>query len=462
MPDRQWKLDALISGAGVRRSVPVRMVDDSLMVDDIAVPIASIYWVARRASMLLVFAGESSLALKGPVRDLDAVWRELDFVVDQTEVRRHLVRRLGHEVVLFSAAAAVTGSLDGQAVRGLFVVTATRHGLHMFAGEDHQTLSWPVDQAEPIPGTEDRPEGSARLIKGLDELTIRYLYSEEVNALVGVAMAEPPEKPRSESLEMFTRSEVAPPATADLPEFSLAAGSLAEVAARAAANIPGETAAHAGIELPFFETHFLELGELALGPLLLRKSAAKSATNLAKAVRALDAEGLKSDSEAAISAVADRIVTVYGIELARIRRGQAQKVGRDSSQVSNDRLALETILHQPFVLLWSRFEGLAEQQSDLLESIAELDVAHPDTSEDEVRAAADEWRASLVRLDSGYEGAWREMVEEIENMWSSVLLPRLVSAQNPRAGRSASRIQLAVLAVITVVLVATLVVFAAT
>ncbi|MEN8145303.1 MAG: hypothetical protein ABFS14_10175 [Gemmatimonadota bacterium] len=462
MPDKQWQLDALVSGAGVRRSVPVRMSDGSLLVDDMAVPIGSVYWVARRATMLLVFAGESSLALKGAPRDLDALWRELDSVVDQTEVRRNLVRRLGHEVVLFSAAAAVLGTLDGQAVRGLFVVTATRHGFHMFAGETHQTLAWPVDTVQPIPGPDDRPEASARLIKGADELTIRYLYPEEVSALVDVAQAEPPAKPRSESLEMFTRSEVAPPATADLPEFSLAAGSLAEVAARAAANIPGETAAHAGIEPPFFETLFLELGEIALGPLLLRKSAAKSATNLAKAVRALDAEGLKTDSEAAISAVVDRILTVFGIELARVRRDQGQKVGRDTSQVANDRLALETILQEPFVRLWSRFEGLAEQQDGLLESVAELDVAHPDSSEDEVRAAADEWRASLARLDSGYEGAWREMVEEIENMWSTVLLPRLVAARTPGLSRSANWIQIAVLAVITVALVATLVVFAAT
>ncbi len=95
MPDKEWQLDALISGAGVRRSVPVRMIDGSLAVDDIAVPIGSVYWVARRASMLLVFAGESSVALKGPARDLDALWRELDSVVDQTEVRRHLVQRLG-------------------------------------------------------------------------------------------------------------------------------------------------------------------------------------------------------------------------------------------------------------------------------------------------------------------------------------------------------------------------------
>ena len=39
-----------------------------------------------------------------------------------------------------------------------------------------------------------------------------------------------------------------------------------------------------------------------------------------------------------------------------------------------------------------------------------------------MHGAAEEWRAAMVRLDRGYEGAWREMVEEIERAWSTDLL----------------------------------------
>jgi len=251
---------------------------------------------------------------------------------------------------------------------------------------------------------------------------------EEVVALATTARkARPGAAASPPALELFTRKEVGPPQAAELPEFSLAAGSLQAVADRAAANVPGELQSRALLPTDFFELHFLELGEIALGPLLLRKSAAGGADSLQRAVVSMDAAGLQADTRAAVANATDRTLAVYAEQLERLL---AMKAGngrgdRDSRIDEEERERLMERMQAPFERLWMRFEGLEEQQEKLLGRLEDFDQGSPGEEDPELVEAADEWRATLGRLDSGYEAAWRELVEEIEKTWSTSLLPRL-------------------------------------
>jgi hypothetical protein len=111
----------------------------------------------------------------------------------------------------------------------------------------------------------------------------------------------------------------------------------------------------------------------------------------------------------------------------------------------------------PFDRLWERFGDLAEQESELRQQIADLDIGHPDQDDSEMHGTAEQWRAAMVRLDRGYEGAWREMVEEIERAWSTDLLLRLEKVGQLPSRRIPEWAQLAALAVITLLLAVVLV-----
>jgi hypothetical protein len=113
----------------------------------------------------------------------------------------------------------------------------------------------------------------------------------------------------------------------------------------------------------------------------------------------------------------------------------------------------------PFHRLWERFGDLEEQETELSRRIVELEEGPPDEDEAEVLDAAEQWRAAMSRLDGGYEGAWREMVEEIERAWSTDLLPRLDRVGRTEPRRVPEWVQLAGLAAVTLLLAVLLVFF---
>ncbi len=453
------QLDVFVQGEGVRRGLSVAVTDDALICGDITIPFEEVFWLTRRAGLLLVLGRNQSVALRGSRPQLDQVMRSLEARVDQTAIRRRIVQELGHEVVLFSAGCAAAGTLRDESVRGLCVAAATRRGIHLFTGEEHFVVSWPVREARrkeaAQPGSGDMLELEGEQLR----LVLRYLFPEEIGAVLTVATVEPEAAGKEGPLELFSRSEVAPPTQAELPEFSLAAGSLQEVAERAAANVPGELRTRALLAPHFFELHFLELGEIALGPLLLRKSAASSAGSLERAIRAMNAAGLQEDTRAAVTTAADRLVGAYHTELTRIaaQKKAPSRMERELSFSGLMRRELAARMQAPFDELWSRFEELAAQEESLAARLAHFDASPPDEETEALDEAAAEWRATLARLDRGYEAAWREMLEEIERTWSAVLLSRLARVGAVQRSRMPEWIQLSILAVITLILVAVVV-----
>ncbi len=455
--------DVFVEGSGVRRGARVTVAGVALLCDELMVPYGEVFWVSRRKGMLLVFAGRATLAIKGSPPELDGLYKLLTARVDLSELRRRIVRQLGHEVVLFTAGCAVSGMLEGEKVGGLCVAAVTRRALYLLSGDRQLTLVWPARAASRRPARKaesgDRDDDYLVVGRPGTSLTVRYLFPEELGAVLYAASQEPPAGTEGRPLELFSRGEVSPPPQAELPPFSLAAGSLHEVAERAAANVPGELQLKAGMREYFFETHFQELGEIALGPLLLRKSAAGGAYSLEKAIEAMNSGGLREDTRAAVSTAADRLAAVYSDELARVSASRGVGLTGERGLVLSEagRSELLERMQGPFDRLWQRFGDLQEQETELRQRIAELEAGHPDQDDSVLHEAAEEWRGAMIRLDRGYEGAWREMVEEIERSWSTDLLPRL-----ERVGRHEGRnipewVQLAVLGALTLLLAAILV-----
>ncbi len=462
MKDAAVTLDLFVEGRGVVRGARVSPRPGGLSLGDATIAWSDLFFVSRRSGMLLLFGSDGGVAAKGRSEALDRLDEWIGRAVDQSELRRRLVRQLGHEVVLFTAGCAASGEIDGRPVRGLFVTAATRRALYLISGREQWTLAWPVDRVKRELARPGEPGGDALVLARADSrVQLRYLFPEEVIAVATAARQAPAPRPaESPALEMFRRKEVEPPRQADLPEFSLAAGSLQAVAERAAANIPGELQARALMPPDFFEEHFRELGELALGPLLLRKSAAGRADSLRRAVAAMDAAGLQEDTRAAIATAAERTLGAW--EEQRDRLLAMKRGGRGTRDPGTadpgTRAQLAGRLQAPFERLWVRFEGLLDQQDRLLGLLEEFEEGPPGRDDADVRDAADEWRATLGRLDSGYEGAWRELVEEVEKAWSTELLPELARLAAADAEELPEWIKLAVLGVITLFIAAALVI----
>lgn len=458
------KTDVFIEGSGVRRSARLTVAGVALLCDELMVPYGEVFWLSRRKGMLLLFAGRATLAIKGTAEELDGLYHQLTARIDLTELRRRIVRQLGHEVVLFTAGCAASGEIEGEKVGGLYVAAATRRALYLMSRDRQLEVSWPARAASRRPAKKadsgERDDDYLVIGKADTSLTVRYLFPEELGAVLYAASHEPPEGAEHRSLELFSRGEVSPPPQAELPPFSLAAGSLQEVAERAAANVPGELQARVGMRDYFFETHFQELGEIALGPLLLRKSAAGGAYSLEKAIDAMNSGGLQEDTRAAVATAADRLAEVYEEELDRVAASRGLDLSADPRDLALGEAGRAFLLERmqgPFDRLWERFADLAGQESELRERIAELDAGHPDQDDSEVHGAAEQWRAAMIRLDRGYEGAWREMVEEIERAWSTDLLVRLEKVGQMERRRIPEWLQLTALAVVTLLLAAVLV-----
>ena len=455
--------DVFVEGTGVRRGARVTVAGVALLCDELMVPYGEVFWVSRRKGMLLLFAGRATLAIQGLPPELDQLYQLLTERVDLSELRRRIVRQLGHEVVLFTAGCAASGTIEGEKVGGLYVAAVTRRAIYLMSGDRQLAVAWPARAASRRPAkkaeSEERDDDYLVVGKADTSLTIRYLFPEELGAVLYAASQEPPPDSESRPLELFSRGEVSPPPQAELPPFSLAAGSLHEVAERAAANVPGELQVKVEVRDYFFETHFQELGEIALGPLLLRKSAAGGAYSLDKAIEAMNSGGLQEDTRAAVATAADRLASVYADELERVADSRGVDLTGDRELALGDagRANLLERMQGPFDRLWERFGDLREQETDLHRRIADLEAGHPDQDDSELHATAEEWRAAMVRLDRGYEGAWREMVEEIERAWSTDLLPRLERVGQIERSRIPEWAQLAVLAAVTLLLAAVLV-----
>lgn len=500
-------LDAWIEGEGVRRKQPVRVDGDGLRVGDVLLPHDSIYWTSRRSGLLMVFGEEHTAAAQGPRQRLDALARTLEREAARIGRRHRLPEEVAREVVVCTAGVAAVGSVGGREIRGLRLAAFTRSGLHLVSRGDCSVLAWPADEFRPFSvERKGRVQEALHIRSSEDHVRLLYLFPEErrtARRLAGFADGEPaparrrPARPRpsggteeaeptgveaaeppgveavesagveagrpegpapdreepARSLELFARGEVAHPVRAELPQLHQAAAALAEASETAARQLTGDESRRADLGLPFFETHLLELGEISLGPLLLRKSAASTADSLRRAVEAMDAGELQTDTRAAVENAAERLVDVYHRELTRwVNRKRAPaRVEDEHGLTVEERRALRERLLSSVEELAPRFRELEERQSELLRRLVELEEAPPEAEaeEAEMEKALARWQRSLRRVDAAFEAGWHGLVGEIVDAWQDRFVPSLAEVAGMRRRRLPEWLRLVLLALAT-------------
>ena len=459
---REFVLDVLVDGSPVRRSARVAYSEAHLRVDDQQVALDSVFWVSRRAGLVLLFARRVTIAVLGKGGDLEELARAVERGSDRA-AQRSLLQPLTREVVVCTAGTAVSGSIGDTRVSGLHLAVFTQQGLHLFAGSRSHSLEWPVSRVGELgsaPG--ERGRSGLRLTSEQVSLTLRYLFPEEIQAVARVATRAPERAPEPErSLEMFAKGEVAPPPPARLPEFAVSSEVLTEACETAARRVRVDPTLDRRFGDGFFDRHFQDLGEIALGPLMLRKSAAAGASSLARAVEALDADRLREDAVAAFRGAGDHLFEVYGGEIERLvaeRRIDREATEAIRSSVA-DRDHVDGSLDSVVRVLDPTFERVLARQHLLLQRLQAYEHAPPDTDETGVEEAADEWRCDLLALDRAYGAAWSEVLEEMAEMWSERFLPRFVRLSAIPRRRLSEGARLAILATVTFFVVAAIAVW---
>lgn len=533
-PGRLEGVDVLVQGEGVRRQVPLEVDDGGLRFGEMDLPYRSIYWTSRRAGLLMIFAADRTLAVKGSRDALDELARRLER--GRGRRRSGLPASLAEEVIVCTAGTAVVGRIAGREASGLRVAVLTRRGLHLLDGREELRLGWPVDAARVVehPGSGPREE-ALLLEKDGEPIRLLYLFPEELQSAVRLATTEPegerlgdgparlrlelderrpveegsvdeasvdeasgepgrgrgradgsrsagggqadaPEAgadadapdardggrpPRGsgdgESLELFARREVAGPVQPELPPFRLSVSALQEKAEAAIGRIAREPVRKAGLGPHFLETHFLELGEVALGPLLLRKSAATSAGSFVRVVEAMDGEELQEDTRAAVSNAANRLIEVYGEQLDRLvsaKRAPA-RVEEEYRLEMEEEEEIRLRLQSPFERLIPVLRELEERQEELRDRLREVEEGPPGADDPDLGDVGERWKRTMRRVEHEFEDALDDLLDELVEVWDGRLLPRLADVGTMRRRRVPEWVRLALLAGVTLLAAAT-------
>ncbi len=465
-----FAVDAFLEGDRLRRGVQLQVEDDRLSYDDVALSLDEVFWVSRRAGLLLVFARGYIAAFRASDDRLDDLNRTIDARLDVEALRAAALEPLAWESVVCSAGVAITGAVEdgrtrngaanGRPLKGLFVAVFTRQALHLFAREEAFRVPWPVAVARETTGEPRQARPALELERGDTALRILYLRPEEISAILEVAEAAPPEPAgQEEAIEMFARREVAGPTPARLPEFTTSTETIREQAEKQAATLPSDLPMRVGLPDNFLADHFQELGETALGPLLFRKSAASRARSLAKAVEAMDASALQEDARAATLNSLGRLTEAYDRELSRLLQGKrrAQKLGVELAVSEALRDSLQRRFLAPVHDLTPQFQRLEHAQAELRLRLERLEEGPPEAEESELDEAADEWHSALVLVDLDFAAAWQELLPEIGVAWSESLLPALAEAAAAPRQRVPEWVKLLVIGLITTIIVAAVV-----
>jgi uncharacterized damage-inducible protein DinB len=456
---REFVLDVLVDGKPVQRATRVVLEEAALVVDGNELPLDTVFWVSRRAGLMLLFGRERTLAVLGGSADLEELARGVERGSDRA-AQRSLLQPLTREVVVCTAGTAVSGTIGEKKISGLHLAVFTQRGLHLFAGSRSHSLEWPVERVSEIdsaPGTHGR--GGLRLTGPAVSLTLRYLFPEEIQAVAKVAVLAPePAEESAAAIEMFAKGEVAPPPTADLPEFALSSEALRAACEAAAARVPASQALKERLGPAFFERHFQDMGEIALGPLMLRKSAAAATGSLSRAVEALDAEQLREDAGAAFRAASDHLFHVFGtiVQSLAVERRLDRATLAEVTATPDERERLATTFERVSDELGAALEPVLARQHILLQRLQATEHAPPEAEDDSLEEAAEAWRAEILTLDRAYGAVWSDVVVEIADIWTERLIPRLNHIATLRGRRLSENARLAILASVTFTVVAVL------
>lgn len=454
---KAYRFDVHLAGERVRPQVSVVCTPAGVHFEDRQIPLASVFWVSRRAGLILVFARRHTVAFFGDSGDLEDFARNVERGSDVAG-RRSLLRPLTADVVVCTAGTEITGRIGDAPLEGLYLAVFTRRGLHLFAEEHEYTLSWPTEHAAETPA-DARGDGRPvlELAKGDASFEIRYLFPEEIRAVLEVAGTVPAPPDTDDALELFDKGEVARPLRARLPDFSVGADTLQQVCEAAVDRVRIDPSIGESFDRRYFERHFRTLGEIALGPLMLRRSAALEADSVAGAVQAMDAEQMRQDVIAAFHGVAEELVRVYGAEVQAVVR--SRRLDRDKGEKARSAAegpALRNAMSKHIAALDPAFDATLARQQLLLQQLHARDLAPPEAEEAGVERAMRAWTDEVTKLDRAYVSAAAAALVEIGALWSDRMIPGLRALAALRARRLSKRGRWAILAIVAFFAVAAL------
>ena len=455
---KAYRFDVRPAGEHVRPQVPVVCTPAGIHFEDRRIPLPSVFWVSRRAGLVLVFARRHTVAFFGESGDLEDFARSVERGSDVAG-RRSLLRPLAADVVVCTAGTEIAGTIGETPLDGLYLAVFTRRGLHLFAEDHEYTLRWPTDHAAE---TTDDAHGDAHggahgagrpvleLGKGDASFGIRYLFPEEIRAILQVAGTVPAPPDTDEALEMFGKGEVARPLRAPLPDFSVGADTLQRVCEAAVDRVRIDPSIGESFDRRYFDRHFRTLGEIALGPLMLRRSAALEADSVVGAVQAMDAEQMRQDAIAAFRGVTEELVRVYTAEVQAVVR--TKRLDRDKGEkalAAAGEPALRETTSKYIGALNPAFDAALARQQLLLQQLHARDLAPPEAEEASVQEAIRAWTNEVTKLDRAYVSAAAAALLEIGALWSDRMIPGLRALAALRARRLSKRGRWAILAIVT-------------
>ncbi len=446
---KAYRFDVHLAGEAVRPRVSVVCTAAGIHFEDRQVPLASVFWVSRRAGLILVFARRHTVAFFGDSGDLEDFARNVERGSDMAG-RRSLLRPLAADVVVCTAGTEIAGTIGDAPLDGLYLAVFTKRGLHLFAEEHEYTLSWPTAHAAETTA-DARGDGRPllELAKGDATFEMRYLFPEEIRAVLQVAGTVPAPPDAADALEMFDKGEVARPPRARLPDFSVGADTLQRVCGAAVDRVRIDRSIGESFDRRYFERHFRTLGEIALGPLLVRRSAALEADSVAGAVQAMDAEQLRQDAGAAFRGVAEEVVRVYSAEVEAVVR--TKRLGRDKGEkalAAVEEPALREAMSKHIDAVKPAFDAALARQQLLLQQLHARDLAPPEAEEASVEEAIRAWTDEVTKLDRAYVSAAAAALLETGSLWSDRMIPGLRALAALRARRLSKRGRWAILAVV--------------
>lgn len=445
---KAYRFDVRLAGEPVRPQVSVVCTPAGVHFEDRQIPLASVFWVSRRAGLILVFARRETVAFFGESGDLEDFARSVERGSDVAG-RRSLLRPLAADVVVCTAGTEITGRIGDAPLEGLYLAVFTRRGLHLFAEEHEYTLRWPTQHAaEAAADAHGDGRPVLELAKGDASFEIRYLFREEIRAVLEVAGTVPAPPDPDDALEMFAKGEVARPVRAPLPDFSVGADTLQQVCEAAVDRVRIDPSIGENFDRRYFERHFRTLGEIALGPLMLRRSAALEADSVVGAVQAMDAEQMRQDAIAAFRGVAEESARVYAAEVQAIVR--SRRLDRDKAEkalAAAGEPALRETTSKYIDALKPAFDATLARQQLLLQQLHARDLAPPEAEDAGVEEAIRAWRDEVTKLDRAYVSAAEAALVEIGALWSDRMIPGLRALAALRARRLSKRGRWAILAI---------------
>ncbi len=451
--DVECTLDVLVPGQAARRRATVIWRSGTLLVDGEQLAIGKLYWVSRRSRLAVLFATQQTIAFFGSEQEILRLTWAIRPLLD-LDCQRALLKPATLETVICAAATAVEGRIGNKRVAGLRLGVFTKRGVHFFERSSRKTVSWPARRTwVEEDGSSGRPQPILDLRTTEASIKLRYLFREEISQIVDAAERIP--QKAVDALELFSEGEVAP-LPADVPVFHTTSDSFLKLQKAAAKDVALDPSVGERFDRTYFENHFHRLGEIVVGPLMMRRSVALESPTLRLAVSRMDATQLRRDTAVAFQNAARYLLEVYSSEVegfVTLKRLEEER--KDRALPSGVSSSLSRTVKVSTEKMDPAFDRVANSQQELLQRLLDLDNAAPGTGRSEVEEATEIWNEDLKQLDAAYGAAWKDVLDKIVELWSKKFIPNLkdlASAPSPRRRRGSAALIVMLVFLVTLVL----------